>query len=144
VSDLLHLHERKRLVSKRGANGNPAEGTAGPKRRERTRIRAPALMIPVPMGTLVRDKRGNRLAELVQRGQAYRVCQGGRGGRGTLVPSHAKTVRRRDRKLQVRAAPTSRRRATVPLSTAAGTGRRRGARGRGGYKLESGCGRGSW
>lgn len=102
VSDLLHLHERTQWIAKNGANGNPAEGTAGPKKRDVARSRAPSLKVPVPMGTLVKDKRGKKIGELVQQGDILRVCQGGQGGRGTVEPAPDKAPRPQSKKLQVR------------------------------------------
>src|SRR3954469_11010716 len=44
---------------------------------------APDLVIPVPPGTIVRDRdRGNVLKDLVQIGDEVTVARGGRGGRG--------------------------------------------------------------
>lgn len=105
VDSLLHLHERKKWVSKRGANGNPAEGTGGPKRRRAEQGSAPALKVPVPMGTVIKDKKGNLIAELIQPGNGYCICRGGAGGRGTLIPATKRTdghTTKRDAKLEVR------------------------------------------
>lgn len=104
VDSLLHLHERKKWVSKRGANGNPAEGTGGPKRRRAVQDSAPALKVPVPMGTVIKDKKGNLIAELIQPGNGYCICRGGAGGRGTLIPATKRTgghTTKRDAKLEV-------------------------------------------
>ncbi len=40
------------------------------------------LILPVPLGTVVRDDDGTLLADLVEPGQSVRVASGGRGGRG--------------------------------------------------------------
>lgn len=102
VDTLLHLHDRKKWVSKRGANGNPAEGTGGPKRRKQLQDSTPALKVPVPMGTVIKDKKANIIAELVQPGDGYCICRGGAGGRGTLIPAkRQQPTTKREAKLEV-------------------------------------------
>lgn len=97
-------------MSKRGANGNPAEGTGGPKRRRATQHSAPALKVPVPMGTVIKDKKGNLIAELIQPGDGYCICRGGNGGRGTLIPSakRLQPTTKREAKLEVPTSPALR------------------------------------
>lgn len=97
VDSLLHLHEKKKWVAKKGANGNPAEGSGGPKRRARVVQSAPPLRVPVPPGTVVKDKKGKTLAELVQVGDAVCVCEGGRGGSGVVKPSGEKQTAKRSK-----------------------------------------------
>jgi GTP-binding protein len=50
------------------------------------------LILPVPLGTLVRDADGTLLADLVEPGQRLRIAAGGRPGRGnaSLVARHRK------------------------------------------------------
>ena len=43
------------------------------------------LVLPVPLGTVVRDDAGTMLADLVEPGQEYRLAGGGRGGRGNAA-----------------------------------------------------------
>jgi len=57
VDSLLHLHRRKQYVGARGPNGNPAVGSAGPKRNEMVKKAVtPPMLIPVPPGTVVKKK----------------------------------------------------------------------------------------
>jgi len=55
------------------------------------------------MGTVVKDKKGNLLAELIQPGDGYCICRGGDGGRGTLIPSakRLQPTTKREAKLEV-------------------------------------------
>lgn len=67
----------QREVHFRAEDGGPG----GSNRRQGRR--GEDLVIPVPVGTVVRDLRtGEVLADLVEEGQEVRVAQGGRGGRG--------------------------------------------------------------
>ncbi len=43
------------------------------------------LVLPVPLGTLVRDEDGTLLADLVEPGQRVRIAAGGRAGRGNAA-----------------------------------------------------------
>ena len=43
------------------------------------------LMLPIPLGTVVRDDRGTLLADLVEEGQHIVVARGGHGGRGNAA-----------------------------------------------------------
>jgi GTP-binding protein len=59
-------------------------GAGGPKNCHGRRGRD--LVIPVPPGTLIRDRdRGHVLRDLTQDGQEVAVAEGGRGGRGNLA-----------------------------------------------------------
>jgi GTPase involved in cell partitioning and DNA repair len=57
LDTLLHLHKRKEWAGRRGGQGNPAVGSAGPKRNQEVKKAAtPPLEIPVPPGTVVKRK----------------------------------------------------------------------------------------
>lgn len=57
LDTLLHLHKRKEWAGRRGGQGNPAVGSAGPKRNQDVKKAAtPALEIRVPPGTVVKRK----------------------------------------------------------------------------------------
>lgn len=43
---------------------------------------APDVILPVPVGTVVKDMEGNLLADLSHDGDSYLACEGGRGGKG--------------------------------------------------------------
>lgn len=91
LDSLLHLHKRKVHTAPRGANGNPAVGSAGPKRNELMRKAVtPPLLVPVPPGTVVKRKgsgavraRGGRAGCLGARRHHRSLCaQGKRRTRG--------------------------------------------------------------
>jgi GTPase involved in cell partitioning and DNA repair len=57
LDSLLHLHKRKSWVAAKGAQGNPAMGSSGPKRNAKLKKAVtPPLEIPVPPGTVVKRK----------------------------------------------------------------------------------------
>jgi GTPase involved in cell partitioning and DNA repair len=57
LESLLHLHKRKEWAGRRGAQGNPAKGSAGPKRNKDIKKASTApLEIPVPPGTVIKRK----------------------------------------------------------------------------------------
>ncbi|KAK9836377.1 hypothetical protein WJX84_008093 [Apatococcus fuscideae] len=88
VDTLLHLHKRKQYVAPNGANGNPAMGSAGPKTRHRDRPSTLPVVIPVPLGTVVKRKgTGRPLGELMHPGQRLLVARGGQGGLGVTSPA---------------------------------------------------------
>lgn len=68
LDDLLHLHKRKTWSGRKGAQGNPAVGSAGPKRNQNIKKAVtPALEIPVPPGTVVKRKGNGQVgAEAMQ------------------------------------------------------------------------------
>ena len=67
MDTLLHLHDRAAWTAKGGAAGDPRIGSRGPKRaRERVAPRPPPLEVPVPLGTIVKDRKGRVIAELTQ------------------------------------------------------------------------------
>jgi GTPase involved in cell partitioning and DNA repair len=57
LDSLLHLHKRKSWLAAKGAQGNPAMGSSGPKRNAKLKkAMTPPLYIPVPLGTVVKRK----------------------------------------------------------------------------------------
>ncbi|CAL8465933.1 g5469 [Coccomyxa elongata] len=96
LDNLLHLHSRKTLTAKHGANGNPVEGTQGPRSRGKQQPRTPPLKVPVPMGTVVKRKRGGALlGELMNPGDTLLVARGGKGGLGVVWPAAQPSARPR-------------------------------------------------
>lgn len=87
-----------------GAHGNPAVGSAGPKRnRDIKKARTPPLEVPVPPGTVVRRKgNGAVVGELLVPGDRLVVARGGRGGAGVVAPS--RESKQRDARRQLRRA----------------------------------------
>lgn len=59
------------------------------------------------MGTVIKDKKGNLIAELIQPGEGYCICRGGVGGRGTLIPGKRQPehTTKRQAKLEVQPMP---------------------------------------
>jgi GTP-binding protein len=71
---LVDFRYRRHLRARRGAHGQ------GANRAGRS---APDLVVPVPVGTVVRDAdTGDLIADLTEHGQTVVVARGGRGGRG--------------------------------------------------------------
>jgi GTP-binding protein len=71
---LVDFRYRRHLRARRGAHGQ------GSNRAGRS---APDLVVPVPVGTVVRDvETGDLLGDLTEHGQVVVVAKGGRGGRG--------------------------------------------------------------
>lgn len=57
LDNLLHLHKSKQWFAQRGAKGNPAAGSSGPKRNAKIKkSTTPPLEIPVPQGTVIKRK----------------------------------------------------------------------------------------
>ncbi|MCA0438060.1 MAG: GTPase ObgE [Actinobacteria bacterium] len=73
VTTLLEYHHSPH---RRAANGRPGEGD------ERNGGQGEPLVLPVPDGTVVKDRAGHVLADLVGPGSEYVVARGGRGGLG--------------------------------------------------------------
>ena len=73
VDTLLHLYRKKRIVAEDGVNGSGknCSGKAGKD-----------VVVRVPLGTIIKDKQDNVLADLVESGQRYIAAKGGKGGRG--------------------------------------------------------------
>ncbi|KAL5975083.1 hypothetical protein ACLOJK_031759 [Asimina triloba] len=74
---LLEFHKKSRYNAKRGANVD-AMGVLTSQMRDG--FAAPTLRIPVPVGTVVKRKRGTFLADLACPGDEILVARGGQGG----------------------------------------------------------------
>lgn len=81
VTTLLDYHHRPH---RKATNGQPGEGgnRSGKDGRD--------LVLPVPDGTVVLDKHGNVLADLVGQGTTFVAGQGGRGGLGNAALASAR------------------------------------------------------
>jgi len=73
VTTLLDYHRRPHRTSE---SGNPGMGDS------RHGASAPAVELPVPIGTVVSDAQGNQIADLNEAGMSVVVAPGGRGGLG--------------------------------------------------------------
>lgn len=89
LSTLLDLKYQQHYLAKRGGHGQ------GKNMHGRN---GPDVIIPVPLGTVVRDAEGGELlADLTEEGQTLVVAKGGKGGRGNArfatpvhrAPTHA-------------------------------------------------------
>lgn len=85
VDSLLQFHKKSRYNAKRGGNVN-AMGVLTSQVHDGTA--APTLRIPVPIGTVVKSKRGRFLADLVHPGDEIHVARGGQGGITLLDMEH--------------------------------------------------------
>ncbi|OMO75246.1 hypothetical protein COLO4_26223 [Corchorus olitorius] len=74
---LLEFHRKSRYNAKRGGNVD-AMGVLNSQLRDG--LAAPTLRVPVPVGTVVKRKRGKLLADLAQPGDEVLVARGGQGG----------------------------------------------------------------
>lgn len=74
---LLDFHQKGRYNAKRGGNVD-AMGVL--TSQVHNGLAAPPLRIPVPLGTVVKRKRGKLLADLAQHGDEVLVARGGQGG----------------------------------------------------------------
>ncbi|WP_225844616.1 GTPase ObgE [Streptomyces sp. HPF1205] len=81
VTTLLDYHHSPH---RKATNGKPGEGG------NRSGKDGTDLVLPVPDGTVVMDKHGNVLADLVGQGTAYIAAQGGRGGLGNAALASAR------------------------------------------------------
>ncbi|GHF35555.1 GTPase Obg [Streptomyces mashuensis] len=81
VTTLLEYHHSPH---RKATNGKPGEGG------HRSGKDGTDLVLPVPDGTVVLDKRGNVLADLVGEGTTYVAAQGGRGGLGNAALASAR------------------------------------------------------
>ncbi|WAP55999.1 GTPase ObgE [Streptomyces sp. S465] len=76
VTTLLDYHHSPH---RKATNGKPGEGG------NRSGKDGTDLILPVPDGTVVLDKKGNVLADLIGQGTTYIAAQGGRGGLGNAA-----------------------------------------------------------
>ena len=81
VHTLLDFQYRPHVKAKRGGNG---EGD------HRNGARGEDLILPVPVGTVVRDEKGEILADLVVPGTRFIAAEGGYGGLGNAALATAK------------------------------------------------------
>lgn len=81
VTTLLDYHHSPH---RKATNGKPGEGG------NRSGKDGQDLILPVPDGTVVLDKAGNVLADLVGHGTSYIAAQGGRGGLGNAALASAR------------------------------------------------------
>ncbi|MDT0451532.1 GTPase ObgE [Streptomyces hesseae] len=81
VTTLLDYHHSPH---RKATNGKPGEGG------NRSGKDGTDLVLPVPDGTVVLDKQGNVLADLVGEGTTYIAAQGGRGGLGNAALASAR------------------------------------------------------
>ncbi len=87
---LADFRGRRVLVAK---NGQPGEGKSRRGKSEKN------LVVPVPVGTIVRDRQtGELLADLTKPGQKVVVAKGGKGGRGNA--RFATSINRAPRKFE--------------------------------------------
>lgn len=76
VNSLVKFHRNVHFRADNGVNGGKARKTGAS---------GPALRLPVPPGTLIRDaETGDLVADLTEEGQEAVVLAGGRGGRGNI------------------------------------------------------------
>ncbi|QKV94994.1 GTPase ObgE [Streptomyces sp. NA02950] len=81
VTTLLDYHHSPH---RKATNGKPGEGG------NRSGKDGTDLVLPVPDGTVVLDKQGNVLADLIGEGTTYVAAQGGRGGLGNAALASAR------------------------------------------------------
>ena len=81
VTTLLEYHRRPHLTAENGGYG------AGDYRAGTT---APELLIPVPIGTVVKDEAGDTLIDLTEAGTRFVAAKGGLGGLGNLALASTK------------------------------------------------------
>lgn len=83
---LLEFHKKGRYNAKRGGNVDTMGVLTS---QSRNALAAPVLRIPVPLGTVVKHKKGKFLADLTNPGEEVLVARGGQGGISLLnMPEH--------------------------------------------------------
>ncbi len=76
VGSLVKFHRNVHFRAENGRNGGKARKTGAS---------GPALRLPVPPGTMIRDaESGDLIADLTEEGQEVIILAGGRGGRGNI------------------------------------------------------------
>jgi GTP-binding protein len=80
------LLDYQRRPHRRAGNGTHGRGGLQHGRR------GPDLVLPVPVGTVVRDEKGTVLADLTEAGNRVVILAGGRGGRGNAALASARHV----------------------------------------------------
>jgi GTP-binding protein len=78
-ADMVSLLTYQRRPHHRAASGTHGEGDLRHGRNGED------LVLPVPLGTVVREPDGTLVADLVESGQRVKVASGGRGGRGNAA-----------------------------------------------------------
>lgn len=85
---LLEFHKKSQYNAKRGGN---VDSMGVLSSQLHNGLAAPTLRIPVPLGTVVKNKRGKLLADLTHPGDEVVVVRGGQGGISLLeAPEHRK------------------------------------------------------
>ncbi len=102
-----HFHPHQRAQKGRHGQGSNRQGGEGGD-----------LVLPLPVGTLVRDEQGTLLADLAWPGARFVAAKGGRGGRGNAVL----TAGRRVAHFHEKGEPGRRRRLTLELRLLADAG----------------------
>ncbi|XP_073276728.1 probable GTP-binding protein OBGC2 [Primulina huaijiensis] len=85
---LLEFHKKSQYNAKRGGN---VDSMGVLSSQLHNGLDAPTLRIPVPLGTVAKNKRGTLLADLIHPGDEVVVVRGGQGGISLLeAPEHRK------------------------------------------------------
>ncbi|XP_073134575.1 probable GTP-binding protein OBGC2 [Henckelia pumila] len=85
---LLEFHKKSQYNAKRGGN---VDSMGVLSSQLHNGLASPTLRIPVPLGTVVKNKRGKLLADLTHPGDEVVVARGGQGGISLLeAPEHRK------------------------------------------------------
>ncbi|KZV26771.1 hypothetical protein F511_25335, partial [Dorcoceras hygrometricum] len=88
IDTLLEFHKNIRYNAKRGGN---VDSMGVLSSQLHNGLAAPTLRIPVPLGTVVKNKRGKLLADLTHPGDEVVAARGGQGGISLLeAPEHKK------------------------------------------------------